>query len=252
MLAHMRRSSIVLIMALLPLLISGCGGAGGADGGGGRGTTDNPVTLAVAYTGTSTVSSSTGHVAISVNQTNDQVTGFLGFELLGVVNIGSYSGTLTGSSLTATFASSVPGQCGSTITATVSGTTITGTYTTTGGCATPETGTFTLQSSAAPPNIGGPASGTITDSILGAGTISFSTLSQNGVTITGPYTDSFGGAGQLYGVISGTTVYFDLIPTDVTVCPLAANGTLAANVLSANYAAYSCGSVETGTLTLTL
>lgn len=249
MLTRGRFLLVCLLVVLLPFSFTACGGGGTPATPASPAPTPTP--SALTYTGTEYESGLSGPVSASFTQNGTQVTGSWGNEFGGLVNLGTLTGTLSGSSLSATLTSSLTGQCSSTVTGTVSGTTITGSFVSVPGCATPQSGTFTLNSGTAPPNVAGSATGTLHDSIAGAGTITAS-ITQNGVALTGTFSDSFGVSGQIYGVIVGSTVYFDLLPSNPANCPFSATGTLSGTNLSGNYTAIFCGVADTGTFSMTL
>ncbi len=224
-----------------------------ACGSGGTGGHVSPVTLASTYTGTEASGGIPAPLAVSIAQDGTQITGSWGNEAGGFADTGSLHGTVNGNSVIATFTSSIPGvgSCPVNITGGVSGGTISGNFSTTTGCAAPQSGKFTVQESSAPPNMAGSWSGMLNDNILGSGTIS-ATVNQNGVSLTGLFTDSFGRLGQVFGVIIGSTVYFDLVPSMAEACTFSATGSLNGNTLSGTYNTVSCSVTDSGTFNFSL
>lgn len=248
-------SSIVLVCSAV---LTGCGGGGGSGtvGGGGMNPAPAPVTLASYYSGTETNNGTSAPIAISVVQNGSTVTGTWGNQFSGVANVGSLVGSVNGNQFSATLSSSItyngqPLSCPSSVTGTVSGNAITGSFASTSGCNSPQSGTFTLQQSYAPPAFSPNANGTINDALAGTGTIS-ATLSQTGVTISGTYGDTFtsgspGSSGTFYGVVIGSNVYFDLIPSQSGSCPFTALGAINGSSVSGSYTAVLCGATDSGT-----
>ncbi len=247
--AHEFRALTVLLISLL--MVVGCGG-------GATPTSPNVANpdLHTPTPGTyyGTLKSQTGQtypLAMSLTINGTQVTGSWGNScaVCGTVDVGTLTGTLTGTSLNATLISSKSGVCFP-LTGTLSGSTFYGSYPTVSGCAVLNS-TFTLNAVTLP-SIEGNASGSLNDSIAGAGTISAS-VSQNGVALNGTFSDSFGLTGKLYGVIVGSTVYFQLSPTNPGDCPLWATGTLSGGTLIGNYntAPFNCQVSDSGTFSMT-
>jgi len=202
------------------------------------------------YTGTEVIGGFSGPLAVSVNQNGTSLNGTFGNGFSNGNNVGTLSGTRSGDNFTATLTSIVvQGSttlfCGTTLNGTASAQTLSGSLTLGSPCTA--TGTFTLSASAAPPLYAANAAGLGDDSGIGAFSIT-ATLSQNGVTVTGPYTENNGFtsySGQLYGVAIGSSVYFDLVPQGY--CPLAASGAPSGSyALVGTYAAFDCSGTETG------
>ncbi len=239
-------TSILATIFCASWALLGCGGVG-------TNGSVTPVMLASTYTGTEVSNGISAPVAASFSQNGSQITGTWGNEVGGIANTGTMTGTVSGTSLSATLAPNIPiqGECSTNVTGTLSGGTLSGNFTTTTGCAVPQSGSFTLQAASAPPALGGNWSGTLNDDMLGGGTIS-GTITQNGVTLTGTFTDSFGLSGQFYGVVIGSTIYFDLIPSMAGACPFTATGTLSGNTLTGTYMAVLCSVMDSGTFSMTL
>lgn len=242
------RLLVPVVFLSVALVLTACGGGGATKG---FDTPPGSVVLAASYSGTETVEGLSGPVSVSLSQNGNQVTGHWGNQFGGLINLGTLSGTLNGNSLTATLTSGIAGECSNTVTATLSGTSITGTFSTVPGCPAPQSGTFTLHAGSSLPNLGGSASGTLNDSLMGPGTIS-GTITQSGVILVGTYSDSFAETGQFYGLVVGSTVYFDLVPSDPMACPVSASGTLVGNTVTGNYTALFCTVADMGTFSITL
>jgi ABC-type glycerol-3-phosphate transport system substrate-binding protein len=94
--------------------------------------------------------------------------------------------------------------------------------------------------------------GTINDSLAGAGTITV-TLVQAGSNIAGTWQALFpavGGSngGNIVGVIDNTQVLAQLNPSDPTTCPYDVVAVRSGNTLSGTYAAFDCTIAVTGAL----
>ena len=104
--------------------------------------------------------------------------------------------------------------------------------------------------------LSGNYTGTIQDSVLGAGLLVFS-LAESGSTVTGTYSTQFP-AGTISGSISGTvdngaSLSATLTPSASTECSINLNGTISSNSsnISGSYAAIACSPSETGTFNVT-
>jgi hypothetical protein len=105
--------------------------------------------------------------------------------------------------------------------------------------------------------LSGNYTGTIQDSVLGAGLLVFS-LTESGSTVTGTYSTQFP-AGTISGSISGTvnnngaSLSATLTPSASTVCSSNLNGTISSNSsnISGSYAAIACPASETGSFNVT-
>jgi hypothetical protein len=94
--------------------------------------------------------------------------------------------------------------------------------------------------------------GTINDSLAGAGSITV-TLVQAGSNIAGTWQALFpavGGSngGNVVGVIDNTQVIAQLNPSDPATCPFDVVAVRSGNTLSGTYAAFDCSIAVTGTL----
>jgi len=194
-------------------------------------------------------------VSAAITQNGTSISGFWGSAYANGVNGGTLSGTVNGSSVSGTLTSEVAGGCSGTFSGTVSGGTFTGSYVGTGSGCTSDTGTFTATTVTVPAI--GNYTGTLTDSIAGKGTLSF-TLTQNVVYLSGSWSDTFGNpaynnAGTVYGVVTGaSSLEFYAVPSNLAACPFIAIGTLSGGTISGSYAAINCLSSDTGTFSVTL
>jgi len=96
-------------------------------------------------------------------------------------------------------------------------------------------------------------SGTINDSVAGAGTITAS-LAQSGSTFAGTWQAVFSSGtngGSLTGTVNGTSVIVDLEPSSTSACPYNVVASRSGSQLSGNYSAYNCTGTITGTLSIT-
>lgn len=106
-----------------------------------------------------------------------------------------------------------------------------------------------------PIDIGGSWTGTIQDSIGGAGNFSI-TISQSGASVTGVWSSTFSNSnfnngGSTSGTVDGNSVTFILSPSNPRSCPFNAIGTISGNQITGNYAAFNCTGAITGTFSVT-
>lgn len=116
-------SGLVLILLLLAVCSGGCGGS----------TSPSPVSVSGTWTGS--VASNrvgAGVATVTLNQSGSSLTGTWAAAFPDPSNndSGSLSGTVSGSGISATLTSSVPGACPYSFTATVNGNQMSGTYAT--------------------------------------------------------------------------------------------------------------------------
>ena len=167
---------------------------------------------------------------------------------------GNLTGSVTGNTISATLASDIVNTCASTLNGTVAGTSISGTYATT-NCPANDSGSFTVQAATPGPSIAGSYSGTLSDSISGAGTLSMS-LTQHGLQLGGTYTSTFSNAGYnrvgpVYGFVSNSQVTIIQATNPTTTCPFFGTGNVSGTTISGTFAAFQCTKAQTGTFTLT-
>jgi hypothetical protein len=101
-----------------------------------------------------------------------------------------------------------------------------------------------------PFNYGGTWSGSIQDSMAGAGTVAL-TMSQSGGNLFGTWQATFsngGNGGTLAGVVNGNEVLVELYPSNPNFCPYAVVATRSGSGMNGTYAAYNCLDTVTGTL----
>jgi hypothetical protein len=121
-------------VATLGLLLTGCSGA------------TAPSSVAGTWTGTLVDNGvGPGTLQFVLSQSGSSLTGTWVIKFPGAASsvTGTFAGTLSGSSITAVLTLDNPTACPEDVSATVSGSTMTGTYVI--SCATNEGGTFTLQ-----------------------------------------------------------------------------------------------------------
>jgi hypothetical protein len=262
----LRRGLLLCCFAGLATAFAGCGGGGG---GGSTtsapapGTTPQAFANAVAYAGQSVDSiQGTGTFALAIVTNGTTLTGTWGAAYPTFLDGGTFNGTLSGTTFTGTglsnVGSSLGSECSFTITGTIgaSGLTNASYYSTAGSCNSDSAmiasaPTVTL---AQVPS----ESGTITDTLAGAGTIALATTQYN-VFIAGSYTDTFGSGatqynttgGIAYGVVTGpTTVEYYLISNNGNDCSLIAPLTISGTTISGPFNGQSCQTGDKGTLTL--
>ena len=97
-------------------------------------------------------------------------------------------------------------------------------------------------------------SGTLNDSIGGAGTVT-ATMSQSGSELVGTWQATFaaGGSnsGTLQGLIRTNDVLIELYPSDPTTCPFALVAQRSGSTLSGTYVAFACTVSVSGTMSIT-
>jgi hypothetical protein len=254
-----RNMKRLLALAFVLVLTAGCSGGGG----GGNPSTPTPTmaptpsNVAGSYSGSSEDSTSgKGFLSISLTQNGSQVSGSWGVAYPKVLNGGSFSGTVSGSTVQGNATSNVPGGCSIVVTGNLNGSSLSGSYTGTGSSAcTSDTGTFTAQTITVPSL--GNYGGSFSDAIAGNGTLSIN-LTQNTVYLAGTWSYTFTNptyntAGKLYGVVtSGSTLEFYLAPNVLTACPYVATGTLSGSTISGSYVGVNCTFSDSGTYTVTL
>jgi len=94
--------------------------------------------------------------------------------------------------------------------------------------------------------------GTIVDSIGGAGTMTV-TIVQSGANIAGTWQALAPGltnGGNVVGIVDNTQVLAQLNPSDPTTCPFDVVAVRSGSTLSGTYAAFDCTVAVTGTLVL--
>lgn len=244
--------------------LAGCGG-----GGTGAGASSTPVVIATPYSSSSAVAYGgtasdaifgTGMFSMAFAQSGSQVTGTWGVVYTGSnawFNGGSFSGTLTGNTLSGSAISDI-GECTLTVNATLSGSTYTGTYVGLGSCSN-DTANFSAAQFTIP-QLAPTYSGTVTNSLVPAGGTMSLSLAQYNVYLTGDYSDTFGTAPaygnsgqQAFGVVTGpSSVGYYLFPTSPTQggCALVLSGSLSGAVLSGQYYGQDCSPDETGAFNL--
>lgn len=253
-----RGSSLVV----LAFALAGCGGGGGS-------SSTTPASIAtpfssssaVAYAGSASDSiQGTGTFSMAYAQSGSQVNGTWGVVFTTSTswfNGGSFTGTISGNTLSGTLASDI-GECSLTVNATLSGSTYTGTYVGLGSCST-DTASFSANAFTIP-QLSSTYSGTVTNSLVPAGGTMSLSLAQYNVYLSGAYSDSFSSApiysntGEpAFGVVTGpASVAYYLFPTSNTSggCPLVMTGTLSGAVVSGQYYSQDCSQAESGTFNL--
>lgn len=237
-------------------------------------TATAPPSLTGTYIGsaqqTSPTSQSAQYAELQFTQNGSSLTGTLGVVPASSQQggfFGSLSGTVSGSTvaLTATPASFDTNSCGATINAVASGNLIYGTFTSppcSGGNDQTVSGTFsfTLQTQALA-SLSGTYTGSINDSVNGAGTLTFA-LSQGGTVFSGTGTTTFpsnpsaNGSNPVVGfAVNATTAEFFIIETGNDNCSPSGTITVNGNTLTGTYsgtnAANSSSCTGTGTFSIT-
>jgi hypothetical protein len=98
--------------------------------------------------------------------------------------------------------------------------------------------------------------GTIQDSLAGAGTLQ-ATLSQAGSSLTGTFQTTFAnpnnnGSGTISGTVNGTSVTLIITPSVPTACPFNATLTqVSSTQITGTYTALNCTVAESGTVNIT-
>jgi hypothetical protein len=158
----------------------------------------------------------------------------------------------TDGSIQATATSAVPNACSLSLAGAMKNGALTGTLTGTGTGCTTETGTFTAQ----------PATvhytGTVNDSIVGAGALDFK-LTQFAGFLSGTWSTTFSGAsflngsGRAYGVLTGATKMQLMLMSSTNPCMWNVQGSWTTTAtITGSYAIGGCSITDTGTYTVTL
>ena len=246
---HRHPSFAAALIATLGLssVLSACSGGSGSS------TTPSTASLAGSYSGSLSDSvAGSGSVGLSIAQSGNSISGQFAdtFSNPSYDNGGSISGTVSGNSFSGSVKSVFVNACGFSIKGSLSGSTLSGTYSAT-DCTVSATGTFSV-STFSPPSVAGTYSGTQVDSLAGSGTLA-ATVTQTGSVLGRSYSNSFGSSGSIFGqfVYSGTAL-FALIPSSASACPGVASAAIAPPTISGSYAAVYCSGSETGTFTLTM
>jgi len=129
------RFTVGIVLALL----MGCGG--------GSSSPTAPSTLSVAGTWNGSISDAiegTGSAQLTIAQTGTSLSGTYGVNYPNIGNTsGTFTGSISGASMSATLTPSIPTVCTSAVTATVNGNQITGTYAAT-NCSASDSGSINL------------------------------------------------------------------------------------------------------------
>jgi hypothetical protein len=197
-----------------------------------------------------------GVLSLYFVQSGSQITGTWGTVTGALVNVGTLTGNLSGNMLTANLISTVAFQginpCPLTLTGTVLGISYSGTLSS-AACSSPQSGTFSTSVTSAPQTLSPNAQGSVIGGD-GSGTIP-ATLTENGVTVIGPYatslTTGIGASGQMDGVLYASNIYFDFLPSAPGSCLFTGNAGIPVpgdNVI-ATYSAQACAQPDSGIAT---
>jgi hypothetical protein len=253
-----------LIGALVAL--TGCGGGGSASGSNAVPPASTPAPTppvsasAIAFSGpvTDTLFGSGTFTIAYFKQSGTAVSGTWGmvYTTSAWMNGGSFTGTLSGGTLTGLATSNTDYECNLNVSATVTGTTsMTGAYD--ADCSDGNSATFTATAFTIPQL--STYSGTVTNSEVPAGGTLALTLAQYNVYLSGSYADAFptmpsfnNTNGLAYGVVTGpaTVSYYLLVPTLSAGCSLILNGTLSVGAVAGSYVSQDCTQNENGTFSL--
>lgn len=243
----------------LTIALAACGGTTTA-GSGTPAAVATPYSSAnaVAYAGAATDSlDGSGTFSIAYTQNGSTVNGTWGVVYTNTtewLNGGSFTGTLSGGTLSGTGTSDTNSECSLDISATLSGTTLTGAYD--GLNCTSDSATFTATAFTIPQL--GTYSGSVTNSLVPAGGTMSLSLTQYNVYLSGAFSDAFPTATgynnsnePAFGVVTGpsSVAYYLLVPGN-NGCPLVLTGTLSGAVVSGSYGSQVCSANETGTFDL--
>jgi hypothetical protein len=104
-------------------------------------------------------------------------------------------------------------------------------------------------------DVTGNYTGTIQDSVAGAGTITAS-LAQTNAEVTGTFKVAFknvaqNNSGSVSGTISGATATVTLTPSVTTSCPFKLTAQVQSPQISGTYAAFNCQQAVSGTIAVT-
>ena len=108
-------------------------------------------------------------------------------------------------------------------------------------------------SPSAPVSLTGTWTGTIQDSLVGAGTARV-TIAQSGSSLTGTWSFTAGGdtnSGSLSGSVTGSSLSVTLTPSVPTSCPFQVTATVSGNTITGTYAAFNCTVAISGSINLT-
>ena len=101
-------------------------------------------------------------------------------------------------------------------------------------------------------NFAGSWSGELVDSSIGAGRVQ-AHLTQSGTDLGGTWQSEIAdvvNSGSAIGVVNGSDIILELIPSNPTTCPFRLVGTGTGNSLTGTYAAFNCTISVGGTFTL--
>jgi hypothetical protein len=256
---------MMMCIAVFPFLI-GCSSGGGGSGQGG-GTPPAPGSFVGSWIGSVNTSLSGGGdfslvfdtgvrdetfdlLATSRGIYTSPISGTWIADFFGDDNddAGSFTGTHTGGVLTGVFSSEF-GFCPVTFTATVSGTSISGSFTTF-NCAEVETGSFSGVWVGADiiPDISGNSFGVIESNNAGQGILTASIV-QNGIHFEGRMVADFPGpnfddSGDIFGNIDGNMMYFKFLPDDPADCPFNGAATIGDDFILGDFEAFFCNNVD--------
>lgn len=98
-------------------------------------------------------------------------------------------------------------------------------------------------------------SGTLTDSVVGAGTVRL-TIAQSGQSLTGSWGSTFSdptfnNSGTLTGTFSGSAATITLSPSSPTTCPFFVTATVSGSAMTGTYAAINCTVAVSGSVSVT-
>jgi len=106
----------------------------------------------------------------------------------------------------------------------------------------------------AAPNTSGTWTGTVTDAVMGQGTVRL-TITQSGSSLAGTWATTYANvtannSGTLTGAVNNATVTATLIPTIPTSCPFNATATQNGNAMSGTYTAFNCAMAVSGSISV--
>lgn len=195
-----------------------------------------------------------GTLRLSFSQSGTSVTGTWGTLFPDPIsdNSGTVTGTIQGANLSLMLSPAQPYACSYGLTATLSGTAISGAYVTS-ICTAASSGSVKLNAESFVVQSLAPSySGSRSDEIYGSGTMNLS-LTQSGSSIGGTWSSKFPNPGFNRGgsvsgeFVSETQAQVYLIPATPANCTLTAAITLSGTQLSAVYAAQNCDHADIGT-----
>ena len=104
------------------------------------------------------------------------------------------------------------------------------------------------------PNVAGTWTGTVTDAVMGQGTVRLA-ISQTGSSLAGTWATTYANVtnnngGSLTGTVSADNVTATLIPTTPTACPFNATATLNGRAMSGTYTAFNCAMAVSGSISV--